>query len=108
MENMNNTPLLKSAISKVMGKEVGYNGDQWLVKDEGVFIPLSTADMDRCVAQHTQDVKAYEDAIALEEAKKYLSDTDFKVLPDYDQDNEEVKVKRQEARELLRANEVQI
>jgi len=39
------------------------------------------------------------------EAKQYLSDTDFKVLPDYDQDSTEVKVKRQEAREFIRANE---
>lgn len=107
MENMNTAPLLKSAISKVMGKEVGYNGNQWLVKDEGVFIPLSTADLEKCVTQHAQDVKAHEDGIALAEAKKYLSDTDFKVLPDYDQDNEEIKVKRQEAREFIRANEVQ-
>ena len=42
------------------------------------------------------------------EAKKYLSDTDFKVLPDYDQDSTEVKVKRQEAREFIRANETLI
>jgi hypothetical protein len=37
-------------------------------------------------------------------AKAYLASTDFKTLPDYDQDNTEVLVKRQEARELIRAN----
>lgn len=39
------------------------------------------------------------------ELKQFLADTDYKVLPDYDQDSTEVKVKRQEAREFIRANE---
>ena len=40
------------------------------------------------------------------EAKAYLASTDFKVLPDYDEDVTEVKIKRQEARELIRINDV--
>jgi hypothetical protein len=40
------------------------------------------------------------------EAKAYLEATDFKVLPDYDEDVTEVKLKRQEAREFIRANEI--
>jgi hypothetical protein len=43
----------------------------------------------------------------VQEAKQYLLATDFKVLPDYDQDNADVKVKRQEARELIRSIEAQ-
>lgn len=41
-------------------------------------------------------------------AKKYLKDTDYKVLPDYDKQDgvEEIKLKRQEARELIRSLEV--
>ena len=41
-------------------------------------------------------------------AKKYLEDTDYKVLPDYDKQDgvEEIKLKRQEARELIRSLEV--
>ena len=39
------------------------------------------------------------------EAKAYLASTDFKVLPDYDKDVTEVKIKRAEAREFIRANE---
>ena len=44
----------------------------------------------------------------ISEAKQYLLDTDFKVLPDYDQDTTDVRVKRQEAREFIRANETTI
>ena len=43
--------------------------------------------------------------LQIAEAMKYLVDTDYKVLPDYDKDSTEVKVKRQEAREFIRANE---
>jgi hypothetical protein len=106
MENMNNTPTLKSAISKVIGKEVGHDGTQWLIKDDGVFVPLSTVDMKRCVEQHTQDVKAHEDEVKVTEAKAYLEATDFKMTVDYDEDVTEVKLKRQEAREFIRANEI--
>jgi membrane-associated HD superfamily phosphohydrolase len=40
--------------------------------------------------------------------KQFLAETDYKVLPDYDLDSTEVKVKRQEAREFIRANETLI
>jgi len=40
------------------------------------------------------------------EAKAYLASTDFKVLPDYDEDVTAIKVKRQEAREFIRINDV--
>ena len=38
------------------------------------------------------------------EAKQYLVDTDFKMTADYDGDTTEVKIKRAEAREFIRAN----
>jgi hypothetical protein len=41
----------------------------------------------------------------LTEAKAYLEATDFKILPDYDEDVTDIKLKRQEAREFIRANE---
>ncbi len=41
----------------------------------------------------------------IREAKKYLSDTDFKMTLDYDKDVSEVKIKRAEAREFIRANQ---
>jgi len=44
-------------------------------------------------------------AVKITEYKAYLEATDFKVLPDYDEDVTEVKLKRQEAREFIRANE---
>jgi hypothetical protein len=44
----------------------------------------------------------------LAEAKAYLEATDFKVLPDYDEDVVDVKLKRQEARKFIRANEINI
>ena len=40
------------------------------------------------------------------EAKQYLADTDFKMTVDYDKDVTDVKIKRQEAREFIRLNNV--
>jgi hypothetical protein len=44
--------------------------------------------------------------VKITEYKAYLEATDFKILPDYDEDVTEVKLKRQEAREFIRANEI--
>ena len=44
-------------------------------------------------------------AYRISEAKKYLADTDFKMTLDYDKDVSEVKIKRAEARQFIRANE---
>jgi len=41
----------------------------------------------------------------IDEAEAYLASTDYKVLPDYDKPDAEIVTKRQEARELIRANE---
>lgn len=38
------------------------------------------------------------------EAKQYLADTDFKMTTDYDEDVTDIKAKRAEAREFVRAN----
>ena len=38
------------------------------------------------------------------EAKQYLASTDFKMTTDYDEDVSDIKVKRAEAREFIRAN----
>jgi hypothetical protein len=43
--------------------------------------------------------------VKIAEAKAYLEATDFKVLPDYDEDVVDVKLKRKEAREFIRAND---
>jgi len=43
--------------------------------------------------------------VKITEYKAYLEATDFKVLPDYDEDVVDVKLKRQEAREFIRAND---
>ena len=49
----------------------------------------------------------YKDSIEykINEAKKYLIDTDYKMTIDYDKDVAEVKIKRAEAREFIRANQ---
>jgi hypothetical protein len=44
--------------------------------------------------------------VKVTEAKAYLEATDFKMTVDYDEDVTEVKLKRQEAREFIRANEI--
>lgn len=41
----------------------------------------------------------------VDEAKAYLTSTDFKVLPDYDRPNDDIKVLRQQARDFIRTNE---
>jgi len=43
--------------------------------------------------------------VKVTEAKAYLEATDFKMTVDYDQDVADVKLKRQEAREFIRAND---
>lgn len=44
----------------------------------------------------------------VQEAKRYLSDTDFKMIPDYEpkegEDLEAIRLKRKEAREFIREN----
>jgi hypothetical protein len=40
------------------------------------------------------------------EAKRYLEATDFKMTVDYDEDVVDVKLKRKEAREFIRENEI--
>jgi len=44
--------------------------------------------------------------VKIAEAKAYLEATDFKMTVDYDEDVADIKLKRQEAREFIRANEV--
>ena len=70
-------------------------------KDVKVWLESNTPEPEFTEAE----LEAKEINEKLAEAKQYLLDTDFKVLPDYDQDSTEVKVKRQEAREFIRANE---
>jgi DNA-directed RNA polymerase specialized sigma subunit len=48
---------------------------------------------------------ANELASKIAEYKAYLEATDFKMTVDYDEDVVDVKLKRQEAREFIRANE---
>ena len=40
------------------------------------------------------------------EARAYLASTDFKMTSDYDEDTTEIKAKRAEARDFIRANDV--
>ena len=98
-------------IKTVKLQENGYllNGSMSVPKVEGnrhyndikVWLESNTPEPEFTEAE----LEAKEISEKLAEAKQYLLDTDFKVLPDYDQDSTEVKVKRQEAREFIRANE---
>lgn len=53
-----------------------------------------------------EQIAAEEQAAANEariaELKRLLADTDFKVLPDYDEPNDDIKAQRQEWREEIR------
>lgn len=98
-------------IQTVKLQENGYlvNGSMSVPKAEGnrhyndikIWLESNTPEPEFTEAE----LEAKETSEKLAEAKQYLLDTDFKVLPDYDQDSTEVKVKRQEAREFIRANE---
>lgn len=46
-----------------------------------------------------------QDLAAVERAKRYLRDTDYKMTADYDKDTTEVQQKRAEARAIIRAYE---
>jgi len=48
------------------------------------------------------DEQAAADAARIAELKKMLAETDFKVLPDYDEPNEDIKSQRQAWREEVR------
>ena len=65
----------------------------WLESNEPE--PMYTAEE---IAQQEKDAK-------IQEAKQYLASTDFKMTADYDQDTTEVRVLRQQARELIRSFE---
>jgi hypothetical protein len=87
-------------------KELGFIGS-YNINSKGFFdlsedeIILSTNK-----AKEISERKKLEVKIA--EAKAYLEATDFKVLPDYDEDVTEVKLKRKEAREFIRANDIKL
>jgi hypothetical protein len=53
-----------------------------------------------------QELKAIENNKLIQEAKQYLIDTDYKVLPDYDGDTTGIIEARAEARALIRSLEV--
>jgi hypothetical protein len=72
------------------------------VKDD--WIEISKEEVDATNKAKEDEYKATAE-YKLSEAKTYLAATDFKMTSDYDQDVTEVKVKRQEAREFIRANE---
>jgi len=52
-------------------------------------------------------VQAKANAERIAELKRLLADSDFRVLPDYDKDSEEIKAQRQAWREEIRALENQ-
>lgn len=51
------------------------------------------------------DAMALDNSARIAELKKLLKDSDFKVLPDYDQDNTQLKIDRQLWREEIRTLE---
>jgi hypothetical protein len=51
--------------------------------------------------------QAKANAERIAELKALLTDSDYKVLPDYDKDSEEIKAQRQAWREEIRALEAQ-
>jgi hypothetical protein len=55
--------------------------------------------------QAEKDQQAKEQRIA--ELKRLLTDSDFRVLPDYDKDSEEIKAQRQAWRDEIRILEAQ-
>ena len=79
------------------------DGSQDEFIQEGL-IPISDEELAELRAPKEVDITAQKVAVA----KQYLSDTDFKMLPDYEpkdgEDMEAIRVKRAEAREFVRGN----
>lgn len=53
-----------------------------------------------------EEIAKHETEAKVQEAKLYLSSTDYKVLPDYEPKDEAIIAKRAEARAFIRANDV--
>ena len=48
------------------------------------------------------EAQQQEVATKISEAKQFLADTDYKVLPDYDKDSSDIIIERKKARETIR------
>jgi len=81
---------------------IEYDGDIPTIEDGDKYSKIVFVDGSLVLETDTEAKLA--DGIA--EAKAYLEATDWKVLPDYDEDTTEIKLKRQEAREFIRVNEL--
>ena len=76
---------------------------------EGEIPESKTLKMENGIVVIDEESKTKEEIkVEVKKAKLYLKDTDFKMALDYDQDVTDVKLKRQEAREFIRANETLI
>ena len=106
MDEIKSSVNYKSSVLKVTGHQAGFT-TEYVVFDNGAWRVLTDGEKALCDANHAEDVLREENALKLKDAKQYLLATDFKVLPDYDKDNADVKVKRQEARELIRSIEAE-
>jgi len=94
---------LVDVLSEITGMQVVMMEDTYVYLSDSKIIPAKT--VNEAIKKQAEKKIFQENTKKIAEAKKYLQDTDYKVLPDYDQDSTEVKVKRQEAREFIRANE---
>ena len=79
------------------GKLAKWNGE-WLFENiivpESIIEPIPTE----------QEIKI----LRINELKQFLASTDYKILPDYDKPNDDIKVQRQEWRNEIRILENQI
>ena len=82
--NINIVPATKTTMDGEVG---GYEYDTVVLENASMY-------SDSCLELFAQ----------LTYAKQYLIDTDFKMTVDYDKDVTEIKAKRAEAREFIRAN----
>ena len=69
---------------------------------DGKEITLSTADVDKRNADIEKNKTLAKNSSRIVELKMLLSTSDYKVLPDYDQDSTQIKLDRQAWREEIR------
>ena len=102
MEDKIEIPMV-DIISEVTGKTVVMIDTDYVYLDTNEVVDRKT--LTKCVVIKEEKETKIIESKQIAEAKQYLQDTDYKVLPDYDGNKEGILEARAEARALIRGLE---
>ena len=94
---------LVDVLSEITGMQVVMMEDTYVYLSDSKIIPAKT--VNEAIKKQAEKKIFQENTKKIAEAKKYLQDTDYKVLPDYDGNKEGILEARAEARALIRGLE---